>query len=80
MGLSETNPYILGVTKLRETKPIQCLGIEGDPGRGEDIFWVFKDEGGKLTYCWAKGLREMKPIVFGSLKAEGNETSKVLGY
>ena len=31
-------------------------------------------------YCRAIGLREMKPITFGSLKAEGNETNKALGY
>ena len=31
-------------------------------------------------YCWAVGLRETKPINFGSHKAEGNETNTVLGY
>ena len=41
---------------------------------------MFVVEGGKLTYCWAKGLREMKPITFGSLKAEGNNTNTELGY
>ena len=46
----------------------------------KDIFGCLRLREGKLTYCWAKGLREMKPMNFGSLKAEGNETNTVLGY
>jgi hypothetical protein len=69
----------LGVTKLRETKPIQCLGIEGG-SLEEGNLGCLRLREGKLTYCWVKGLREMKPINFGSLKAEGNETNTVLGY
>ena len=79
LGLRETKPINLGVTKLRETKPIQCLGIEGG-SLEEGNFGCLRLREGKLTYCWAKGLREMKPINVGSLKAEGNETNTVLGY
>ena len=64
--------------KLRETKPIQCLGIEGGGG---GTFWVFNVEGREThIHCWAVGLRETKPINFGSHKAEGDETNTVLGY
>ena len=115
-------------------KPIGCLGIEGDPRRGKDIFWVSKVEGrethillghgaeGNETHkfwssqsrgrrnqysawvlrvegeghfwvfkvegretrillgCGAEGNFEMKPINFGSVKAEGNETNTVFVY
>ena len=30
-------------------------------------------------YCWAVGLRETKPINFGSHKAEGDETNTGVG-
>ena len=40
-GLREMKPIFLGVSKLRETKPIQCLGIEGGGG---GTFWVFNVE------------------------------------
>ena len=68
------------MSKLRETKPIQCLGIEGGGG---GTFWVFNVERREthiILYCWAVGLREMKPIKFDSHKAEGDETNTVLGY
>ena len=44
------------------------------------MFGCLRLREGKLAYCWAMGLREMKHINFGSLKAEGNETNTVLGY
>ena len=54
------------VTKLREMKPIRCLGIEGGSKEGEGhIFGCLKLREGKR---WAMGLREMKPINFGSLR------------
>ena len=68
------------MSKLRETKPIQCLGIEGGGG---GTFWVFNVERREthiILYCWAVGLRETKPINFGSHKAEGDVTNTVLGY
>ena len=52
-------------------------------GGGGGKFWVFNIEGREthiILYCWAVGLRETKPINFGSHKAEGNETNTVLGY
>ena len=70
-GGNETHKF--WESKLRETKPIQCLGIEGE---GKHIFWVFAVEGKETRM----GLRETKPINFGSHKAEGNETNTVLGY
>ena len=71
----------MGVTKLRETKPIQYLGIEGGlREEGRTYFGWLRLRVGKFTYCWVNGLREMKPINFGSLKAEGNETNTVVGY
>ena len=57
---------------------MQCLGIEGGGG---GTFWVFNVEGREAhIQCWAVGLRETKPINFGSHKAEGDETNRVLGY
>ena len=44
---------------------------------------MFNVEGREIhicIYCWAVGLRETKPINFGSHKAEGDETNTVLGY
>ena len=42
-----------GVSKLRDTKPIQCLGIEG--GGGSTFFGCLRLREGKLAYCWARG-------------------------
>ena len=50
----------MGVTKLRKTKPIQRLGIEG---RGKDIVWVFKVEGRETHILLGHG-------------AEGNKNHK----
>ena len=57
---------------------MQCLGIEGGGG---GTFWVCNVEGREAHIrCWAVGLRETKPINFGSHKAERNDTNTVLGY
>ena len=56
-------------------KPIQHLRIEG-----EGHFGCLILNKGKLTNCWAVGLREMKPINFSSHKAEGIETNTAFGY
>ena len=39
-----------------------------------------KVEGRETRILLGQGLKEMKPITFGSAKAEGNETNTVLGY
>ena len=67
------------VTKLREMKPIRCLGIERRSKEGEAHVFV-KVEGREPRILLGQGLTEMKPINFGSVKAEGTETNTVLGY
>ena len=57
-GGNETHKF--WESKLRETKPIQCLGIEGE---GKHIFWVFAIEGNETRILLGHG-------------AEGNETHK----
>ena len=41
---------------------------------------MFKVEGRETRILLGQGLMEMRPITFGSVKAEGNETDTVLGY
>ena len=72
MGLREMKPINFGSLKAEENETDTALGYIG----GGHI-WVFKVEGAKLTYCWAKGLREARPINVGD-EAE-NETNTVFG-
>ena len=80
VGLRETKPINFGSHKAEGNETNTVLGYWGGGPLRKDIFGCLRLREGKLTYCWAKGLREMKPINFGSLKAEGNETNTVLGY
>ena len=79
--LRETKPINFGSHKAEEDETNTVLGYGGGiQGGGRTYFGCLKLREGKLTYCWAMGPREMKPINFGHLKAEGDETNTALGY
>ena len=50
--------------------------------RGGGVIWVFVVAGREthMVFLLGLGLREIKPINFGSHKDEGNEINTVLGY
>ena len=76
--LRQTKPTSFGSHKAKGNKTNTVLE-EGSLER-EGHFGCLRLKEGNLTHCWAKGLTEMKPLNFGRVKAEGNETNTVLGY